>query len=145
MVLIVFVGMQFYRPEKNTSTGKHTAIFLAETNPSKEVTAILKESCYDCHSNNTNYPWYNNVAPFSYWLADYIKGGKRHLNFSDWETYEIKKRDHKLEELIELVDEGVMPLKEYTWTHSEAKLGEEQRKALLQWAEKTRVSYQSSL
>ncbi|MDX1314936.1 MAG: heme-binding domain-containing protein, partial [Eudoraea sp.] len=97
---------------------------------------------YDCHSNHTVYPWYNNIAPVSYWMADHVDHGKGDLNFSDWATYSGKKKDHKLEEVVEVMEDEVMPLKEYTWTHEEARLSKEQRKAIIEWAEKTRLLYQ---
>lgn len=140
-LLVVLVGMQFYRPEKNVAVGDYVAAFETETNPSPEVKAILNTACYDCHSDNTEYPWYNNIAPVSYWLADHIEDGKKHLNFSDWQNYDAKKKDHKLEELIEEVKEGEMPLKEYTWTHGDAKLTQEQISALVAWADGVRANY----
>lgn len=141
VLLIVLIGMQFYRPEKNKAEGDYVAAFEAETQPSAEVKQILKTACYDCHSANTEYPWYNNIAPVSYWLADHIEDGKRHLNFSDWENYDSKKKDHKLEEVIEEVKEGKMPLNEYTWTHADANLSEDQISALLAWANNARANY----
>ncbi|VAW12068.1 hypothetical protein MNBD_BACTEROID03-2857 [hydrothermal vent metagenome] len=144
-LLVVFVAMQFYRPEKNQAQGDHTALFLAETNPPKDVKLILGQTCYDCHSNDTEYPWYNNVAPVSYWMAEHVKNGKKHLNFSDWDNYSVKKKDHKLEEVIEMIEEGKMPLDEYTWTHEEAQLTEVQRDALIEWAKRTRALYQLNL
>lgn len=140
-LLVVLVGMQFFRPEKNQVEGDYVAAFVAETQPSPEVQGILKSACYDCHSANTNYPWYSNVAPISYWLADHIEEGKEHLDFSDWANYTAKKKDHKLEELVEEVKEGEMPLNEYTWTHADARLTQEQITALLTWAEETRKKY----
>jgi len=134
--------MQFYRPEKNQAQGNHTAQFLTETNPPQEVKIVLEQTCYDCHSNNTEYPWYNNIAPVSYWLADHVKDGKKHLNFSDWKSYSVKKKDHKLEEVAEMVEDGEMPLSEYTWTHEEAKLTEEQRNDVIAWVKQTRALYQ---
>jgi hypothetical protein len=141
-LLVIFVALQFYRPEKNQAQGNHTALFITQTNPSPEVKLILQESCYDCHSNNTEYPWYNNVAPFSYWLSNHIKDGKKHLNFSNWGNYDDKKKDHKLEEVVEMIEAGEMPLNEYTWTHETAKLTEEQQNAVIAWANKTRLLYQ---
>jgi len=144
-LLLILVIMQFFRPDKNTTQGDHTIDLIAETDPPAEVKTILEQSCYDCHSNNTVYPWYNNVAPISFWLADHIKDGKKHLNFSEWNSYDSKKKDHKLEEVEEMVSEGEMPLNEYTWTHEEAKLTEEQRNAIVTWAKKTRLVYQADL
>ena len=141
VLLIVLIGMQFYRPEKNKAEGDYVAAFETDTQPSPEVKIILEAACYDCHSANTEYPWYNNIAPVSYWLADHVEDGKRHLNFSDWENYDAKKKDHKLEEIIEEVKEGEMPLNEYTWTHADAKLSDEQMRLLLSWAEATRANY----
>lgn len=140
-LLIILIAMQFYRPDKNTAQGDYVAAFEAETQPSTEVKQILKTACYDCHSANTEYPWYNNIAPVSYWLADHIEDGKRHLNFSDWENYDNKKKDHKLEEVIEEVNEGKMPLNEYTWTHADADLSDEQINVLVSWAEEARKKY----
>lgn len=141
-LLVVFIAIQFYRPEKNISKENHTAMFLRETNPPKEVRTILQNSCFDCHSNNTRYPWYNNIAPVSFWLADHIEEGKSELNFSEWETYSDKKKDHKLEELYEEAQHRSMPLKEYTWTHKEAKLTDAQIEAVVKWAKDTRPLYQ---
>ena len=141
-LLVVFIAIQFYRPEKNISRENDTAMFLRETNPPKEVRTILQNSCFDCHSNNTRYPWYNNIAPVSFWLADHIEEGKSELNFSEWETYSDKKKDHKLEELYEETERRSMPLKEYTWTHKEAKLTDAQIDAVVKWEKDTRSLYQ---
>lgn len=141
VLLVILIGMQFYRPDKNVAKGDYVTAFEEETQPSPDVKEILKTACYDCHSANTEYPWYNNIAPVSYWLADHIEEGKEHLNFSDWENYDAKKKDHKLEEVIEEVKEGKMPLNEYTWTHADAKLSDEQISALLAWADEARANY----
>ena len=141
-LLVILIAMQFYRPEKNTAQGNHTTTFLTETNPPEEVKLVLKNTCYDCHSNNTKYPWYNNIAPISYWLADHIKDGKGELNFSEWEGYSYKKKSHKLEEVVEVIEDGEMPLKEYTWTHSDAKLTENQKQLIIEWAKQSRALYQ---
>ena len=141
-LLVVFIAMQFYRPEKNISQGNHSITFLEETNPPDEVKSILRESCFDCHSDNTAYPWYDNIAPVSYWLDDHIKEGKEHLNFSSWKNYSRGEKDQKLEELIDEVSEGKMPIKEYKWTHKNAKLSQEQIDGVVSWAQQTRILYQ---
>lgn len=141
ILLVVLVGMQFIRPEKNLDKSDHLTVFLTETNPPQKVQLLMKNSCFDCHSNHTVYPWYNNIAPVSYWLADHVNDGKKHLNFSAWQTYDTKKKDHKLEEVIETVESGEMPLREYTWTHEGARLTEAERQAVIEWAEATRVLY----
>ncbi len=143
-LLIVFIGMQFFRPEKNEDTTDHLASFLSETNPPESVVEVMQSSCFDCHSNDTEYPWYNHIAPVSYWLADHIDHGKGHLNFSEWDGYDPGEKDHKLEEVIETVESGEMPLKEYTWTHAEARLTQEQRNEILDWARNTRTQYSAN-
>lgn len=142
LALVALVVMQFIQPEKNTEPNYESVqAFVAETKPNAEVTTILKETCYDCHSNNTVYPWYGNIAPLSYWLADHIEEGKEHLNFSAWNSYSAKRKDHKLEELIEEVEEGEMPLESYTWIHESARLSQEQIKAMTDWAATARLQY----
>ncbi|MDX1318519.1 MAG: heme-binding domain-containing protein, partial [Xanthomarina gelatinilytica] len=85
LLLVVFVVAQFFGPEKNQGNLASIEPFLTETNPSEDIKAILKESCYDCHSNVTRYPWYNNITPVNYWLAEHVKDGKKHFNMSNWE------------------------------------------------------------
>ena len=119
-LVITLVIAQFFQPEKNQSNFVSIALFLEETQAPKEVKQILKQACFDCHSSTTNYPWYNSITPVNFWLNSHIKEGKKHFNVSKWSTYSDKKKDHKLEELIEELEEGDMPLASYTWTHSEA-------------------------
>ncbi len=143
VALVALVVMQFIRPEKNLGGYESVAAFESETKPGEAVAAILKESCYDCHSNQTVYPWYAEVAPVSYWLADHVKDGKKHFNASDWASYSVKKKDHKMEELIEEVEEGEMPLESYTWTHGG--LSDDQKELVIQWAQLVRLSYRDAL
>lgn len=140
-LLIVFVIAQFFGPEKNNGDITSIEPFLAETKPPQEVSLILKEACLDCHSNVTRYPWYSNITPVNYWLADHIKDGKKHFNVSNWEGNSIKRKDHKFEELIEEVEGKEMPLKSYTWTHTNAKLTEAQIQSVVDWAKNVRLMY----
>ncbi|TCK68950.1 heme-binding protein [Winogradskyella wandonensis] len=140
-LLIVFVLAQFFGPEKNSGDLASVDAFLAETKPSEEVTVILKNTCFDCHSDYTNYPWYNAITPVNYWLNDHIKDGKKHFNVSKWTDYSLKKKDHKFDELIEEVEEKEMPLPSYTWTHGDADLSPEQIEAVVTWAKQVRTTY----
>ena len=144
ILLISLVVIQFIRPDRNLSEIPYDTDFIAETNPPEEVHMILKSSCYDCHTDHTRYPWYFEIAPISYWIADHIEHGKGHLNFTQWNGYDLAKKDHKLEEVVETLESGEMPLNEYTWTHHEARLSEDQRAAVIQWAERTRAIYQTA-
>lgn len=142
LLLIALVAIQFIRPDRNLSDEPYDSAFLVETNPPKEVLETLRSSCYDCHSNQTQYPWYFNVSPVSFWIADHIEHGKGHFNVSDWSSYKVDKKEHKLEEVVEMMESAEMPLPEYTWTHKEARLTVDQKQALIEWAEKTRLLYQ---
>lgn len=138
VLLIAFIGIQFIRIDKSTPEVNAADDFIAMTKPSEEVEQILRSACYDCHSYETEYPAYAEIAPVSWWLGEHIEDGRKHLNFSIWGTYEVKKADHKLEECIEEVEEGKMPLDSYTITHGDAKLTEEQIETLNDFFKKER-------
>jgi len=141
MALLALVVIQIIRPDKNEGGYEDLTVFINETKPSPAVAATLEAACYDCHSNQTRYPWYNNIAPVNFWLKEHVDEGKEHLNFADWGSYSVKRKDHKLEEIIEEVEEGEMPLNEYTWTHDEAPLSEQQIQELIQWVNIARLQY----
>lgn len=141
ILLVAFVIAQFFGPEKNEGDIASIDAFLAETNPPEDVKLILKETCYDCHSDVTRYPLYNKITPVNYWLAEHVNDGKKHFNVSKWEGSSLKRKDHKFEELIEMVEEKEMPLNSYTWMHSEAKLTDAQIASVIDWAKKVRIKY----
>ena len=140
-LLVVFVIMQFFGPEKNQGEISSLDTFIQETNPSDEVKLVLKQACFDCHSDYTRYPWYNNITPVNYWLDGHIDHGKGELNFSKWHSYSDKRKDHKMEEIIEMVENKEMPLPSYTWTHKDAILSDSQINAVKEWVENIRLSY----
>jgi hypothetical protein len=107
------------------------------------VETSLKKACYDCHSNNTRYPWYAEVQPVAWYLDHHVQEGKGELNFDAFLTYPYKKQDHKLEELIETQQEGSMPLTSYTLIHRDAKLTQQQRQEIIDWATLTRKEIQA--
>jgi len=139
VLLIALVLIQFYRPEKNNAEYRDVGSFESDTKVTPEIKAILEQNCYDCHSNKTNYPWYAEIAPFSIAIAHHIEEGNEHLNFSKWDSYTVKKKDHKLDELIEEVEEGEMPLKSYTITHGD--LTDSQQAQMIAWAKQVRANY----
>jgi len=144
-LLVVFVIAQFFGPEKNNGEVSSIEAFIVETNPPENVKAILKESCFDCHSNTTRYPWYFNITPVNYWIADHIEHGKDELNFSKWAEYSLKRKEHKMEEVWEEVEKKKMPLDSYTWTHSEANLTDEQIEIVVNWAKQIQANYKQEL
>ena len=133
-ILAVLLLIQVIRREKNQSTESFAATdYISQEQPPAAVSKILKDACYDCHSNHSAYPWYSEVAPVSWWITSHINGGKQHLNFHEYGNYSAKKAAHKLEECHEMIEKKSMPLKSYTWLHPEAKLTEEQRVMLVDY------------
>lgn len=137
-VLAVLAVSQFIRPPKNESIGASSADISQVYTVPADVQRILVQSCYDCHSNNTRYPWYAQIQPVGWWLNSHIQEGKEHLNFSEFATYRAKKANHKLEEVEEAVMDGWMPLDSYLWVHGDARLTPEQAQAVAEWARQLR-------
>ena len=135
VLLAALVIIQFFKPERNLSTTKSPNDITNKYAVPASVQEILKTSCFDCHSNNTVYPWYANIQPVAWWLADHVNEGKRELNFSEFLTYAPKKAHHKLDEVNDNVKEGEMPLQSYTIIHQNAKLSEAQKLEIATWAD----------
>lgn len=134
ILLVALLAIQFVRPAKNESTDKTKHVSTLYAVPA-DVNTILTKACNDCHTNNTIYPWYASVQPITWWLDDHIKEGKKHLNFDEYSTYSLRKQYHKMEEVVEQVKEKEMPLNSYTWVHRDAKLTNDERVALTNWAQ----------
>lgn len=135
LLLLLLVAIQFFpvkRPANNPDT-TNDLIYVEKLKG--DVPAILKTSCYDCHSNQTNYPWYSHVAPVSWLLADHIKEGRDKLNFSDWKLNNKRRKIRQLEDIKEQVQHGEMPIDNYTYVHRKAKLTDKQRQLLVSWSE----------
>ena len=141
--IVLFIVIQVFRINKTITPVNEQTDFMAVTQTNPEVAAVLKNACYDCHSNQPTYPWYTSVAPVSWWIKNHINEGSKHLNFSIWQTYTVKRKDHKLEECVEMIEEGEMPMNSYTWMHPEAKLTDAQKLLLIDWfkAEKAKLNY----
>jgi hypothetical protein len=133
-ILVLLVLIQLYRPTRNLSNDDANAIGKKYQMPDS-VQAILKSSCYDCHSNNTVYPWYANVQPVSAWLTNHINEGKEHLNFSDFLTYKPNRQLHEIQGIKKEVKKDGMPLSSYTLIHTYAKLSPGQKDQLYAWAD----------
>jgi hypothetical protein len=145
ILLILLIVAQFFGPDKNDDKLTSLTVFMEETNPPENVKRILETTCFDCHSNTTNYPWYSNITPVNYWMADHVKVGKKKLNFSKWEKYSLKRKEHKFEELHEEVAKKGMPLDSYTWTHSDANLSDEEINEVVTWAKRIQSGYEAKL
>ncbi len=135
-LLLAFIIIQFIRPAKNIAARGPQHIEAIYPMPDN-VKSIMRVACYDCHSDSTRYPWYNNVQPITWWLNDHVSEGKDELNFSQFGTYTAKRKIKKLQKMIKEINEGEMPLDSYTWIHKDAKLTPEQKKAIEDWANTT--------
>ena len=138
-LVFLLLAIQSIRIDKTTEPVNPETDFIALTSANSEVAGMLKTACYDCHSNQPTYPWYTNIAPVSWWIKHHIDEGSHHLNFSIWGTYKEKRKNHKLDECIEMVEEGEMPMSSYTIMHGEAKLTDAQKMQLVEFfkAQKT--------
>jgi predicted HicB family RNase H-like nuclease len=133
ILLIVFVGIQFIRPAKNVSEEIGANDITATYHIPEEVHQMLKVSCYDCHSNNTHYPWYWQVQPVMWFMNDHINEGKRHLNFSEFSSYAARRRYKKLKEISQEIKSGDMALRSYTIIHRNAVLSTAQKMSIENW------------
>jgi hypothetical protein len=145
ILLAILIIIQFFRPAKNINTAAAATVNdISKVYPVPEnVQSILKTSCYDCHSNNTSYPWYNNIQPVAWWLNHHVEEGKREINFNEFASYQIRRQYKKMEEVIEQVKEDEMPLSSYTLIHKDAKLSQDQKLVLSNWADAIRKDIES--
>lgn len=143
-LLLVLVLLQLVpRPAKNISNGVSAMDISTKYTVPAEVNAILKESCNDCHSNHTVYPWYASIQPLSWWLGRHIKEGKGELNFSEFAAYSPRKQYRKLEEVEEMIESGKMPLKSYSFIHTKSKLNEQQKATMVNWSRSVRAQMEA--
>lgn len=138
-LIIVFFSIQFIRPPRNTGDANGPADLIHTVHTPDSIVHLLKTSCYDCHSNHTEYPWYVNINPVGLWLRSHINDGKRAINFSDLSTFSKKKLDHRMKDIAEEVEKGDMPLGSYTFIHRYAKLDSAQIKLIKEWTADARA------
>ncbi|MCU7693781.1 heme-binding domain-containing protein [Haoranjiania flava] len=133
VLLIIIIAIQFIPSQKNIAAGDSPNSITKVYDVPPDVQQILKTSCNDCHSNNTQYPWYNRIQPVAMYLAYHVKDGKRELNFDEFAAYSPEKRLHKIEETREVIQKNEMPLQSYTIIHSDAILSDAQKQTLINW------------
>src|SRR5688572_12716605 len=110
VLIIALLIIQFIHPTKNQAGGTQTNFIGTVFHVPEKVKVILAKACNDCHTNNTNYPWYSKLQPVHWWMNNYILEGKKELNFDDYANRSLRFQYHKMEEIAELVKEGEMPL-----------------------------------
>ena len=140
-ILILFLLIQLYQPSPNRDYRKvlpenFTKLYYVPL----KVQTILKTSCYDCHSNNTNYPWYSNLQPVRFFMDGHINEGKENLNFSEFGNYSRRKKVNKFDRIIKQIKSNEMPLFSYTLIHKNAILTNEDKIVLINWMEEIKDS-----
>ncbi|MDF4203937.1 heme-binding domain-containing protein [Maribacter sp. SA7] len=140
IALISFVVIQFFPTDRNESYTTPTTDFMLVNKVPSKIENQLKVSCYDCHSNNTVYPWYSKVQPAAWFLEDHIKEGKEELNFNEWSDYSDRRKKSKLRSIIKQIESGEMPMDSYTLIHKDAILSENDKKVVIAFITKLKDS-----
>lgn len=128
VVALVLIGIQFVPVDRDNPPVQSALEAPAE------IDQILRRACYDCHSNETRWPWYSYVAPVSWTVVGHVNHGRGDLNFSEWPTFDLEGQEHAFKDIEQQIEKGEMPLESYVRMHRDARLSSEERDALLHWA-----------
>jgi hypothetical protein len=143
-LLGVFTIIQFIQPSRNKSHDISPTDLTRTFNVPQNVQSLLQSACYDCHSNNTKYPWYSRIQPIGWMLASHIRQGKAELNLNDFGSYSKRRQISKMNGIANSVKEGSMPLSSYLVVHKEARLSKNEKALVIDWAIKTKDSLRSN-
>jgi hypothetical protein len=144
-LFILLLITQFFRPNRNEATGKSNKDITTLYAVPDSVQHVFDKACNDCHSNTTRYPWYTNIQPIGWWIAHHINEGKRHLNFSEYATYPLKRQVHKMRQIADEIDDDDMPMDSYLWIHKDAKLSPEEKAVVMNWSKAIYATMPDSL
>ena len=131
LVVAIVLVIQVIPVERNVSTVPPGQSFEKTEKVPANVAAILKVSCYDCHSNNSRYPWYSELQPGAWFMAQHIKKGRDELNFDEFNNYSKRRKKAKIKSIISQIEKDEMPLKSYRMMHGNARLSADKKKELL--------------
>src|SRR5690625_1739864 len=140
IILVAFIGIQFIPTERNQSDFVPKTDFLLVYNTPENIGNLIMESCYDCHSNNTKYPWYNRVQPIAWFLEDHVMEGKKELNFSEWDAYSNRRKNSKLNSIISQIRDDEMPLFSYTIMHRNAVYSDYEKELVMEYMSRIKDS-----
>ena len=140
ILLVAIVVIQFIPVDRNQSDNVPKTDFMLVNDVPSDIKNKLQVSCYDCHSNNTQYPWYNKVQPVAWFLEGHIKEGKAELNFNEWDSLSNRRKKSKLSSIIKQIESGEMPLTSYTLIHKEAIFSEEETQKVVKYMENLKDS-----
>ena len=138
---ISFIVIQFIQPARNNNAQLLATDISKTVSISDSVQTILRNTCYDCHSDNTNYPWYSNVQPVGWLLAKRITNGKQALNFSEFGSYSPRRQLSKLDEITNAIKDDIMPLPSYKMMHKNEQFGTNEKTLLINWAQQSIESF----
>ncbi len=130
LIVLIFIGIQFVPMDVPADVPSKAEDSIEAP---ENVQAILKRSCFDCHSNHTTFPWYSSIAPVSWFTKYHVKEGREHMNFSTWASYEDEKKLKFLQKIPKAI-KSKMPLPSYLLIHKEAKLSDADKEAITKWA-----------
>lgn len=133
LLMICFAGIQFIPTTLNQNNLVSKNDFLLVNNTPKKINKLLNKACYDCHSNNTVYPWYNNIQPFTWLINKHIVEGKKELNFSQWNELSQRRKVSKLRSIVKQIEQNKMPLNSYTILHKDSNLTSEDKKLIIDY------------
>lgn len=133
LLLTVFVIIQFFQIDRTNPIPDQSKDLFTVVNADSKMKDRVVNTCYDCHSHTTEYPWYTYINPVGWWVKGHVDEGKKSLNFSEWANYETNKQKVKLEECAERTEATEMPLLPYILAHSDAKMSKEERAELVAW------------
>jgi len=143
VLVAILIVIQFFPTPKNENTAILATDITKVADVPESVQIVLKAACYDCHSNNTNYPFYVNIEPVGWMLNNHIKNGKDKLNFSDFGSYSRRRQMSKLRSIISQIKDDKMPLSSYTVIHKDAILTTKDKALIIDWSNKTKDSLSS--
>ena len=134
----LLIAIQFFRPDRTNPPEYQTDTVYATLSVPADVRNIFETACIDCHSNRSEWPWYTEISPISWFVVEHIVEGRDELDLSNWRKYSPTRSEHKLEELCEKVEEGEMPLKSYVLIHWDARLSQQDKDLLCAWSNSER-------
>ena len=135
LLIVVLIVLQFFQPEKNRGSITQESDLIVVASVPDSLAKILIASCYDCHSNHTEYPWYSRISPVSWYLYKHVRDGKEDLNLSEFGDLSKAEKIGALSDLYDALEAGTMPLQSYTLIHRDAMISQEEVDALLDWAD----------
>ena len=134
-LVTILIVIQFIQPEQNRASVYQKEDMLVVSAPPEHIEALIRTACYDCHSNQTVYPWYAKISPVSWYLHNHIREGKEDMNFSDYGHLEKVDKIGVLVDFCEVLEAGTVPLQSYMLQHKNARLSQEEKETLCEWSE----------